>query len=77
MTYVGIFDEVKKIDKVKALKKRIKDLEEINIKHQELNGKLHQELDLEKKNHAITREDVQLKDIEIGRLMDKLNKNKA
>ena len=58
---------------MKALKKRIKELEEIEKFHKELNGKLHQELEAEKKEHAITREDVQVKDIEIGRLMEKLN----
>ena len=39
-----------------------------------MNGKLREELDLEKKNHAITREDMQLKDIEIGRMMEKLTR---
>ena len=39
-----------------------------------MNGKLYQELDLEKKNHAITREDVQAKGLEIGRMMEKLHK---
>ena len=58
---------------MKALQKRVKDLEEINKLHQELNGVLRVELDLEKKNHAITREDVQAKDLEIGRMMKKLH----
>ena len=57
---------------MKALQKRVKELEEINKLHQELNGKLREELDLEKKNHAITREDVQAKDLELGRMMKKL-----
>ena len=60
--------------KVKCRKagKRIKELEAIEKSHKKMNGKLYQELDLEKKNHAITREDMQLKDIEIGRMMEKL-----
>ena len=62
---------------MRALQNRVKELEKIEKSHKELNGKLHQELDLEKKNHAITREDVQAKDIEIGRMMEKLNKKKA
>ena len=57
---------------MKALQKRVKELEEIEKAHHELNGELHNELDLEKKNHAITREDVQLKDLEIGRMMEKI-----
>ena len=107
MTVVGMFDEIKKNDLIKKLKKQLREAEgelsiikginfnsdkqkeinileekvkearEINKLHQELNGELRQELDLEKKNHAITREDVQAKDIEIGRMMEKLNKKKA
>ena len=57
---------------MKALEKRVKELEEIEKSHKKLNGELHKELELEKKNHEFTREDVQLKDIEIGRLMKKL-----
>ena len=77
MTHEGLFNEIKLGNQIKRLKKRVKELEEINKEHQKLNGKLRQELELEKKNHAITREDVQLKDMEIGRMMDKLNKKKA
>ena len=79
MTHDGLWNEVKLEKQVKFLQdkcrkagKRIKELEVIEKSHKELNGKLHQELELEKKNHAITREDVQLKDIEIGRMMKKL-----
>ena len=72
-----MFDEIKRIDEIKKLKKRVKELQEINKDHQKLNGKIRQELELEKKNHAITREDVQAKDLEIGRMMEKLNKKKA
>ena len=50
----------------------MKEAREINKLHQELNGNLRQQLELEKKNHAITREDVQLKDLEIGRMMEKI-----
>jgi len=72
MTNVDMFDEIKRIDEIKKLKKRVKELQEINKDHQKLNGKIRQELELEKKNHAITREDVQLKDLEIGRMMEKI-----
>ena len=103
MTNVGMFDEIKKNDELKKLKKKLREAEgelsiikginfnsdkqkeinilkeqvkearEINKLHQELNGKLREELDLEKKEHAITIEDVQAKDLEIGRMMKKLN----
>ena len=107
MTVVGMFDEIKKNDLIKKLKKQLREAEgelsiikginfnsdkqkeinileekvkearEINKLHQELNGELRQELDLDKKEHAFTKEDLQLKDMEIGRLMEKLNKKKA
>ena len=59
---------------MKALQKRVKELEEIEKSHKELNGKLREELYLEKKEHAFTIEDLQLKDMEIGRLMKKITK---
>ena len=85
MTNVGMFEEADVLLKknkqiiflqVKCRKaeKRIKELEAIEKSHKEMNGKLRKELDLEKKNHAITREDIQLKDIEIGRMMEKLTR---
>ena len=79
MTHEGLWNEVKLEKQVKFLQdkcrkagKRIKELEEIEKSHKEMNGKLYQELELEKKNHAITREDVQAKDLEIGRMMEKI-----
>ena len=71
MTHVGMFEEVKLIKKLKA---RVKDLMAINKEHQMMNGKLHSELEIEKKNNTLFREDIQLKDIEIGRMMKKLSK---
>ena len=71
MTYKGIFEEAIQLEK---LKKRVKDLMEINKEHQQINGKLHSELEIEKKNHTLTREDNDLLNKEIGRLMDKLSK---
>jgi hypothetical protein len=69
MTDVGMFEEGKKIKRLKA---RVKDLMQIEKKHQIMNGKLHSELEIEKKNNTLLREDIQLKDIEIGRMMKKL-----
>ena len=54
--------------------KRIKELMEINNEHQQINGKLNSELEIEKKNHTLTREDNDMLNKEIGRLMDKLSK---
>ena len=76
MTDVNMFDEIEKDEKIKQLKKRIKSLEEIEKLQKELNGKLREELHREKKDHDITKEDLQLKDIENGRLIDKLSKKK-
>ena len=74
MTYVGIFEEAKQKKTIKKLRARVKDLMQINKEHQMMNGKLRSELEIEKKNHTLTREDVQAKDLEIGRLMEKLNR---
>jgi len=57
---------------MKTLKKRVEELMEINKEHQQMNGKLHSELEIEKKNHSLTREDNDLLNNEIGRLMKKL-----
>ena len=57
---------------MKTAKKRIEELMEINKEHQQMNGKLHSELEIEKKNHSLTREDNDLLNKEIGRLMKKL-----
>ena len=62
---------------MKALKKRVKELMEINKEHQQINGKLNSELEIEKKNHTLTREDNDLLNKEIGRLMDKLTKKSS
>ena len=59
---------------MKTAKKRIEELMEINKEHQQMNGKLHSELEIEKKNHTLTREDNDLLNKEIGRLMNKLTK---
>lgn len=79
MSNVGMFEEGKIKKQVKFLQakcrkagKRIKELEEIEKSHQTMNGKLRSELEIEKKNHTLTREDVQAKDLELGRMMKKL-----
>ena len=61
---------------VRTLKKRVEALTEIEKEHQMINGKLRSELEIEKKNHTLTREglelEVRMKDKEIGRMMKKL-----
>ena len=57
---------------MKALIAREKDLMEINKEHQMMNGKLHSELEIEKKNNTLLREDLQAKDLELGRMMKKM-----
>ena len=73
MTHVGMFEEARHIKKLKA---RVKNLMAINQEHQTINGKLRSELDIEKKNHTLSVEalelEVRMKDKEIGRMMKKL-----
>ena len=61
---------------MKTLKKRVEELMDINKEHQQMNGKLNSELEIEKKNHTLTRESLELevlmKDKELGRMMKKL-----
>ena len=80
MTNKGMFEDAIMLEqrkrKIKTLNKRVKQLMEINQAHQTINGKLRSELEIEKKNHTLTREglelDVRMKDKELGRLMKKL-----
>ena len=76
MTHAGIFRDSYYKAKTKKLTRRIKDLLQINKEHQMMNGKLHSELEIERKNHTLTREGLELevryKDKEIGRMMKKL-----
>ena len=79
-THAGMFDEAinaeKQERKIKKLKRRIIELMNINKDHQQTNGKLRSELEIEKKNHTLTREELELevrmKDKELGRMMKKL-----
>ena len=79
MTHVGMFEEARQAATIKKLKKRIVELMEINKDHQQINGKLRSELSIEKKNHDLVKEEIQIlnielkmKDREIGRMMKKL-----
>ena len=85
MTNKGMFEDAIMLEqrkrKIKTLNKRVKQLMEINQAHQTINGKLRSELDIEKKNHTLTREslelEVRIKDKELGRLMKKLQNKYA
>ena len=76
MTNVGMFEETRQAATIKKLKARVKDLMAINQEHQTINGKLRSELEIEKKNHTLSVEalelEVRLKDKELGRMMKKL-----
>ena len=76
MTNAGMFNEAKQAKQIKRFKARIKELMKINQEHQTINGKLRSELEIERKNHSLTREglelDVRMKDKELGRMMKKL-----
>ena len=78
MTNAGMFNEAKQSKQMKKLKARIKDLMKINQEHHTINGILRSELEIEKKNHTLSTEalelEVKLKDKELGRMMKKLQK---
>ena len=54
---------------------RVEELNAITRKHQTMNGKMHSEIEILKKNESLLREDLQAKDLEIGRMMKKLSKS--
>ena len=76
MTNIGMFKEANKSKQMKKFRARIKELMKINQDHQTINGKLRSELEIERKNHSLTREalelEVRMKDKELGRMMKKL-----
>ena len=76
MTNAGMFSEAKQSKQIKKLNARIKELMKINEEHQTINGKLRSELEIEKKNHTLAVEalelEVKYKDKELGRMMKKL-----
>ena len=54
---------------------RVEELNAITREHQMMNGKMHSEIEILKKNESLLREDLQAKDLEIGRMMKKLSKS--
>ena len=53
---------------------RVEELNSINRGYQMMNGKMHSEIEILKKNESLLREDLQSKDLEMGRMMEKLSK---
>ena len=53
---------------------RVEELNAITREHQMMNGKMHSEIEILKKNETLLREDLQAKDLEMGRMMEKLSK---
>ena len=72
MTIVGQFDRLDEHEKINKLKVEIKDLRKVNKSHQKLVGNLYKEMDLLKKDMALFKEDNDLLNREIGRMMKKL-----
>jgi hypothetical protein len=56
MTYSGLFDEEKKDKQIAKLKKENKNLKEIDLAHQKLNGELRLEIEKLKKENEILQE---------------------
>ena len=52
---------------------RVEELNAITREHQMMNGKMHSEIEILKKNESLLREDLQAKDLEIGRMMKRKN----
>ena len=72
MTIVGQFDKLDEHEKINKLKVEIKDLRKVNKSHLKLVGYLYKEMDLLKKDMALFKEDNDLLNREIGRMMKKL-----
>ena len=71
-THSGMFDHLDEHEKINKLKAEIKNLKQMSKEHKKLVGKLYKETDWLRKEMALVKEDNQLLNIEIGRLMKKL-----
>ena len=76
-THTGMFDHLDEHEKINKLKDQIKNLRTINKEHKILVGKLYKEVDRLSKDMALVKEDNQLLNIEIGRLMKKVSKKSS
>ena len=73
MTIVGQFDQLEDHEKINKLKAQIKELKVVSKDHKKLVGNLYKEMDRLKKDMAVVKEDNQLLNIEIGRLIKKVS----
>ena len=73
MTIVGQFDQLEEHEKINKLKNQIKELKVVSKDHKKLVGNLYKEIDRLSKDMALVKEDNQLLNIEIGRMMKKLS----
>ena len=74
MTIVGQFDQLEDHEKINKLKAQIKELKVVSKDHKKLVGNLYKEIDRLSKDMALVKEDNQLLNIEMGRMMKKLSK---
>ena len=77
ITHVGMFDQLDEHEKINKLKGEIKRLKIVSKEHKKLVGKLYKETDYLKKEMALVKEDNQLLNIEIGRLIEKISKKSS
>jgi len=77
ITHVGMFDQLDEHEKINQLKGEIKRLKIVSKEHKKLVGKLYKETDYLKKEMALVKEDNQLLNIEIGRLIEKISKKSS
>jgi len=76
-TNVGMFDRLDEHEKINKLKDQIKNLRNVNKDHKKLVGDMYKEIDYLKKEIALVKEDNQLLNIEIGRLIEKVAKKSS
>ena len=74
MTIVGQFDQLEEHEKINKLKAQIKELKVVSKDHKKLVGNLYKEIDRLSKDMALVKEDNQLLNMEMCRMMKKLSK---
>jgi len=76
-TNVGMFEHLEEHEKINKLKDQIKKLKIISKDHKKLVGNLYKEIDRLSKDMALVKEDNQLLNMEIGRLIEKVSKKSS
>ena len=75
--HTGMFEHLDEHEKINKLKAEIKRLKEISKEHKKLVGKLYKETEWLRKEMALVKEDNQLLNIEIGRMIEKIAKKSS